>query len=171
MNNPSSIFFISLACVLIILLMVYEIISESQEREYEIKSDVNLSFDNLYLLFKRNPNDLNWLCTLNERFEAFIQSKEYETIKPYEVFSLTLPSLKYYNLTVKPYIVVDKKLNLKFAVNYHKDSTVKYIDTFLKYCPTYGKELDEFINNINNKIMNESLQKQRIKTIENIINK
>ena len=153
-----------------ILWAVMLIYSCHEEQKDETKEEVSRDYNNLIKKCKYDPITLNWVNSLNNRFKNFMESNEYQVRKPYDKFKLKIAAKRYCGLIA--FIAVDKNLNLKFVVDFepsaHDDGKT---DLYLKYCIGYGKEIDDFIKKCNDTVMNYNLENERIKTVENIINK
>lgn len=154
-----------IAIVLIILLsssmFIYSEITESNEYA---KEEVYSDYEKLIEQCKKDPSTLNWVKSLNERFERFIGTIEYHTRKPYDEFKFRIPTTKYFGNLV--YIVVDKNLDLKFVVNFNTANKDKY----LKYAIGYKDGLDEFIKDCSNKVMEHNLEEKKVEAVEKVIN-
>ena len=153
-----------------ILWAVMLVYSCHEEQKDEAKKEVSRDYNNLIKKCKYDPITLNWVNSLNNRFKNFMESNEYQVRKPYDKFQLKIAAKRYCGLIA--FIAVDKNLNLKFVVDFepsaHDDGKT---DLYLKYCIGYGKEIDDFIKKCNDTVMNYNLENERIKTVENIINK
>ena len=139
---------------------------EEEKDKRKVLRDYNKLVENC----KYDPITLNWVTSINKRFEDFMRSNEYQVRKPYDKFRLKIATKRYCGLIA--FIAVDKNLNLKFVVNfepsaYDGDKT----DLYLKYCIGYGKEIDDFIKKCNGTVMKYNLENKRIRTVEDIINK
>ena len=158
-------FVIITVIILAILVHVYDDYEKEMDR---IKREVETDYKQIVRYCKLEPKTLQWLTTLNDRFEAFIKSKEYQTIKPYDKFALKPPT-KY---TFLAFMVVDKDKNLKLAVNFEPSAhDGGRTDKYLRYCVGYNNGLKEFIKDCEKKVMADKLEKERIKNVENVINK
>ena len=153
-----------------ILWGIVSIYSDHEEQKDKAKGEVLRDYNKLIKNCKYDPITLNWVNSLNNRFENFMESDEYQVRKPYDKFKLKVAAKRYCGLIA--FIAVDKNLNLKFVVDFepsaHDDGKT---DLYLKYCIGYGKEIDDFIKKCNDTVMNYNLENERIKTVENIINK
>jgi hypothetical protein len=157
-------------CVVIVLTAITEIYDDHQQEIDKIKGSVEHDYKQLIIYCKRDQNVLNWVTTLNRRIEAFMKLDEYQVRKPYDKFKLAIPSKRYCGLFA--FIVIDKNLNPKFVVNFEPSQhDGGRSEKYLKYCLGYGKEIDNFVKKCESTVMNENLEKKRIKTIENTINK
>ena len=153
-----------------LLLGVTSIYNVHEEEKDKVKREVLRDYNKLVEYCKYNPITLNWVTSINKRFEDFMRSNEYQVRKPYDKFRLKIATKRYCGLSA--FIPVDKNLNLKFVVNfepsaYDGDKT----DLYLKYCIGYGKEIDDFIKKCNDTVMKYNLENKRIRTVEDIINK
>ena len=153
-----------------LLLGVTSIYNVHEEEKDKVKREVLRDYNKLVEYCKYNPITLNWVTSINKRFEDFMRSNEYQVRKPYDKFRLKITTKRYCGLIA--FIAVDKNLNLKFVVNfepsaYDGDKT----DLYLKYCIGYGKEIDDFIKKCNDTVMKYNLENKRIRTVEDIINK
>ena len=153
-----------------LLLGVTSIYNVHEEEKDKVKREVLRDYNKLVEYCKYNPITLNWVTSINKRFEDFMRSNEYQVRKPYDKFRLKIATKRYCGLIA--FIAVDKNLNLKFVVNfepsaYDGDKT----DLYLKYCIGYGKEIDDFIKKCNDTVMKYNLENKRIRTVEDIINK
>ena len=153
-----------------LLLGVASIYNDHEEEKDKAKRKVLRDYNKLVENCKYDPITLNWVTSINKRFEDFMRSNEYQVRKPYDKFRLKIATKRYCGLIA--FIAVDKNLNLKFVVNfepsaYDGDKT----DLYLKYCIGYGKEIDYFIKNCNCTVMKYNLENKRIRTVEDIINK
>ena len=153
-----------------LLLGVASIYNDHEEEKDKAKRKVLRDYNKLVENCKYDPITLNWVTSINKRFEDFMRSNEYQVRKPYDKFRLKIATKRYCGLIA--FIAVDKNLNLKFVVNfepsaYDGDKT----DLYLKYCIGYGKEIDDFIKKCNGTIMKYNLENKRIRTVEDIINK
>ena len=153
-----------------LLLGVTSIYNVHEEEKDKVKREVLRDYNKLVEYCKYNPITLNWVTSINKRFEDFMRSNEYQVRKPYDKFRLKIATKRYCGLSA--FITVDKNLNLKFVVNfepsaYDGDKT----DLYLKYCIGYGKEIDDFIKKCNDTVMKYNLENKRIRTVEDIINK
>lgn len=153
-----------------LLLGVTSIYNVHEEEKDKVKREVLRDYNKLVEYCKYNPITLNWVTSINKRFEDFMRSNEYQVRKPYDKFHLKIAAKIHCGLIA--FIAVDKNLNLKFVVNfepsaYDGDKT----DLYLKYCIGYGKEIDDFIKKCNDTVMKYNLENKRIRTVEDIINK
>lgn len=153
-----------------LLLGVTSIYNVHEEEKDKVKREVLRDYNKLVEYCKYNPITLNWVTSINKRFEDFMRSNEYQVRKPYDKFRLKIATKRYCGLSA--FIAVDKNLNLKFVVSfepsaYDGDKT----DLYLKYCIGYGKEIDDFIKKCNDTVMKYNLENKRIRTVEDIINK
>ena len=153
-----------------LLLGVASIYNDHEEEKDKAKIKVLRDYNKLVENCKYDPITLNWVTSINKRFEDFMRSNEYQVRKPYDKFRLKIATKRYCGLIA--FIAVDKNLNLKFVVNfepsaYDGDKT----DLYLKYCIGYGKEIDDFIKKCNGTVMKYNLENKRIRTVEDIINK
>ena len=153
-----------------LLLGVASIYNDHEEEKDKAKRKVLRDYNKLVENCKYDPITLNWVTSINKRFEDFMRSNEYQVRKPYDKFRLKIATKRYCGLIA--FIAVDKNLNLKFVVNfepsaYDGDKT----DLYLKYCIGYGKEIDDFIKKCNGTVMKYNLENKRIRTVEEIINK
>lgn len=153
-----------------LLLGVASIYNDHEEEKDKAKRKVLRDYNKLVENCKYDPITLNWVTSINKRFEDFMRSNEYQVRKPYDKFRLKIATKRYCGLIA--FIAVDKNLNLKFVVNfepsaYDGDKT----DLYLKYCIGYGKEIDYFIKKCNGTVMKYNLENKRIRTVEDIINK
>lgn len=153
-----------------LLLGVTSIYNVHEEEKDKVKREVLRDYNKLVEYCKYNPITLNWVTSINKRFEDFMRSNEYQVRKPYDKFHLKIAAKIHCGLFA--FIAVDKNLNLKFVVNfepsaYDGDKT----DLYLKYCIGYGKEIDDFIKKCNDTVMKYNLENKRIRTVEDIINK
>ena len=153
-----------------LLLGVASIYNDHEEEKDKAKRKVLRDYNKLVENCKYDPITLNWVTSINKRFEDFMRSNEYQVRKPYDKFRLKIATKRYCGLIA--FIAVDKNLNLKFVVNfepsaYDGDKT----DLYLKYCIGYGKEIDDFIKKCNGTVMKYNLENKRIRTVEDIINK
>ena len=153
-----------------LLLGVESIYNDHEEEKDKAKRKVLRDYNKLVENCKYDPITLNWVTSINKRFEDFMRSNEYQVRKPYDKFRLKIATKRYCGLIA--FIAVDKNLNLKFVVNfepsaYDGDKT----DLYLKYCIGYGKEIDDFIKKCNGTVMKYNLENKRIRTVEDIINK
>ena len=153
-----------------LLLGVTSIYNVHEEARDKVKREVLRDYNKLVEYCKYNPITLNWVTSINKRFEDFMRSNEYQVRKPYDKFRLKITTKRYCGLIA--FIAVDKNLNLKFVVSfepsaYDGDKT----DLYLKYCIGYGKEIDDFIKKCNDTVMKYNLENKRIRTVEDIINK
>ena len=149
---------------------VASIYNDHEEEKDKAKRKVLRDYNKLVENCKYDPITLNWVTSINKRFEDFMRSNEYQVRKPYDKFRLKIATKRYCGLIA--FIAVDKNLNLKFVVNfepsaYDGDKT----DLYLKYCSGYGKEIDDFIKKCNGTVMKYNLENKRIRTVEDIINK
>lgn len=162
--------FIIILGIFIILVAITNIYDDYQQEMDKIKESVEYDYKQLIRYCKRDQNVLSWVTTLNRRIEAFMELDEYQVRKPYDKFKLTVPTKHYCGLLA--FIVIDKNLNPKLVVNFepsqHDDGRS---EKYLKYCLGYGKEIDDFVKKCESTVMNENLEKKRIKTVEDIINK
>ena len=150
--------------------MVSEVYNNYSEEKDAIKHSVENDYKKLIRCCRIEQNVLGWLATINSRIESFMESDEYKVRKPYDKFKLTIPSKRYAWLVT--FIVIDKNLTPKFVVNFEpSEHDGGRSEEYLKHSLSYGKEIDDFVKKCQNTIMNEKLEKKRIKTIENIINK
>ena len=153
-----------------LLLGIASIYNDHEEEKDKAKRKVLRDYNKLVEYCKYNPITLNWVTSINKRFEDFMRSNEYQVRKPYDKFRLKITTKRYCGLIA--FIAVDKNLNLKFVVSfepsaYDGDKT----DLYLKYCIGYGKEIDDFIKKCNDTVMKYNLENKRIRTVEDIINK
>jgi hypothetical protein len=144
--------------------------SDHEEQKDKAKGEVLRDYNKLIKNCKYDPITLNWVNSLNNRFEKFMRSNEYQVRKPYDKFHLKIAAKGYCGLIA--FIAVDKNLNLKFVVNFEPSAyDGGKTDLYLKYCIGYGKEIDDFIKKCNGTVMNYNLENKRIRTVEDIINK
>ena len=153
-----------------LLLGIASIYNDHEEEKDKAKRKVLRDYNKLVENCKYDPITLNWVNSINKRFEDFMRSNEYQVRKPYDKFHLKIAAKIHCGLIA--FIAVDKNLNLKFVVNfepsaYDGDKT----DLYLKYCIGYGKEIDDFIKKCNDTVMKYNLENKRIRTVEDIINK
>lgn len=153
-----------------LLLGIASIYNDHEEEKDKAKRKVLRDYNKLVENCKYDPITLNWVNSINKRFEDFMRSNEYQVRKPYDKFRLKIATKRYCGLSA--FITVDKNLNLKFVVSfepsaYDGDKT----DLYLKYCIGYGKEIDDFIKKCNDTVMKYNLENKRIRTVEDIINK
>lgn len=154
----------------LILLGISSVYSDHEEQKDKAKKEVLRGYNELVENCIYDPITLNWVNSLNKRFEKFMRSNEYQVRKPYDKFHLKIAAKIHCGLFA--FIAVDKNLNLKFVVSfepsaYDGDKT----DLYLKYCIGYGKEIDDFIKKCNDTVMKYNLENKRIRTVEDIINK
>lgn len=153
-----------------ILWGIMSIYSDHEEEKDKAKGEVLRDYNMLIKRCKCDPITLNWVTSLNNRFENFMRSNEYQVRKPYDKFQLKIAAKGYCGLI--SFIAVDKKLNLKFVVDFEPSAyDGGKTDLYLKYCIGYGKEIDDFIKKCENTVMEYNLENKRIKTVEDIINK
>lgn len=153
-----------------ILWGIMSIYSCHEEQKDEAKGEVLRDYNKLIRNCKYDPITLNWVTSLNKRFENFMRSNEYQVRKPYDKFQLKIASKRYCGLIA--FITVDKNLNLKFVVDFEPSAhDGGKTDLYLKYCIGYGKEIDDFIKKCEDTVMNYNLENKRIRTVEDIINK
>ena len=153
-----------------LLLGIASIYNDHEEEKDKAKRKVLRDYNKLVENCKYDPITLNWVNSINKRFEDFMRSNEYQVRKPYDKFRLKITTKRYCGLIA--FIAVDKNLSLKFVVSfepsaYDGDKT----DLYLKYCIGYGKEIDDFIKKCNDTVMKYNLENKRIRTVEDIINK
>ena len=153
-----------------LLLGVTSIYNVHEEEKDKVKREVLRDYNKLVEYCKYNPITLNWVTSINKRFEDFMRSNEYQVRKPYDKFRLKIATKRYCGLIA--FIAVDKNLNLKFVVNFEPSAhDGGKTDLYLKYCIGYGKEIDDFIKKCNDTVMKYNLENKRIRTVEDIINK
>ena len=153
-----------------LLLGVTSIYNVHEEEKDKVKREVLRDYNKLVEYCKYNPITLNWVTSINKRFEDFMRSNEYQVRKPYDKFRLKITTKRYCGLIA--FIAVDKNLNLKFVVNFEPSAhDGGKTDLYLKYCIGYGKEIDDFIKKCNDTVMKYNLENKRIRTVEDIINK
>lgn len=153
-----------------ILCGVMSMYSAHEEQKDKSKGEVLRDYNYLIKNCKYDPITLNWVNSLNKRFESFMRSNEYQVRKPYDKFHLKIAAKGYCGLIA--FIAVDKNLNLKFVVNFEPSAyDGGKTDLYLRYCIGYGKEIDDFIKKCNDTVMNYNLENKRIRTVEDIINK
>ena len=153
-----------------ILWGIMSIYSDYEEQKDNTKREVLRDYNLLIKRCKCDPITLNWVTSLNKRFENFMRSNEYKVRKPYDKFHLKIAAKGYCGLIA--FIAVDKKLNLKFVVDFEPSAYDDgKTDLYLKYCIGYGKEIDDFIKKCEDTVMNYNLENKRIRTVEDIINK
>ena len=153
-----------------ILWGIMSIYSDYEEQKDNTKREVLRDYNLLIKRCKCDPITLNWVTSLNKRFENFMRSNEYQVRKPYDKFQLKIAAKGYCGLIA--FIAVDKKLNLKFVVDFEPSAhDGGKTDLYLKYCIGYGKEIDDFIKKCEDTVMNYNLENKRIRTVEDIINK
>jgi hypothetical protein len=163
-------FFLAILVVVIFAILI-NTYSYYEEEKDDIKKMVEHDYNQLIRYCKRDENVLNWVTTLNHRIEAFMKSVEYPVRKPYDKFKLNIPTKKHYSGLIA-FIVIDKYLNPKFVVDFEPSiHDGGRSEKYLKYSLGYGKEIDDFIKKCESAVMNENLEKKRINTVENIINK
>jgi hypothetical protein len=153
-----------------ILCGIMSIYNDHEEQKDKAKREVLSDYNELIENCKYDPITLNWVTSLNKRFENFMRSNEYQVRKPYDKFRLKIAAKGCCWLIA--FIAVDKNLNLKFVVNFEPSAyDGGKTDLYLSYCIGYGKEIDDFIKKCSDTVMNYNLENKRIKTIEDIINK
>ena len=156
---------------LVIFAILINAYSDCEEENDDIKKMVEHDYKQLIEYCKRDESVLNWVTTLNHRIEAFMKSVEYPVRKPYDKFKLNIPTKRHCSWLVA-FIVIDKHLNPKFVVDFEPSiHDGGRSEKYLKYSLGYGKEIDDFIKKCESTVMNENLEKKRINTVENIINK
>lgn len=154
----------------LILLGITSIYSDHEEQKDKAKEKVLRGYNELVENCIYDPITLNWVNSLNKRFEKFMRSNEYQVRKPYDKFHLKIAAKIHCGLIA--FIAVDKNLNLKFVVNFEPSAhDGSKTDLCLKYCIGYGKEIDDFIKKCNDTVMKYNLENKRIRTVEDIINK
>ena len=154
----------------LILLGITSVYSDHEEQKDKAKEKVLRGYNELVENCIYDPITLNWVNSLNKRFEKFMRSNEYQVRKPYDKFHLKIAAKIHCGLIA--FIVVDKNLNLKFVVNFEPSAyDGGKTDLCLKYCIGYGKEIDDFIKKCNDTVMKYNLDNKRIRTVEDIINK
>ena len=152
-----------------ILWGIMSIYSDYEEQKDNTKREVLRDYNLLIKRCKCDPITLNWVTSLNKRFENFMRSNEYQVRKPYDKFQLKIAAKGYCGLIA--FIAVDKKLNLKFVVDFEPSAyDGGKTDLYLRYCIGYGVEIDDFIKKCNDAVMSYNLENKRIKTVEGIIN-
>lgn len=145
---------------------IMSIYSDHEEQKDKAKEEVLRDYNKLVRNCKHDPITLNWVTSLNKRFENFMRSNEYQVRKPYDKFHLKI------HCGLIAFIAVDKHRNLKFVVNFEPSAhDGGRTDLYLKYCIGYGKEIDDFIKKCEDTVMEYNLENKRIKTVETIINK
>ena len=153
-----------------LLLGIASIYNDHEEEKDKAKRKVLRDYNKLVENCKYDPITLNWVNSINKRFEDFMRSNEYQVRKPYDKFHLKIAAKIHCGLIA--FIAVDKNLNLKFVVNFEPSAhDVGKTDLYLKYCIGYGKEIDDFIKKCNDTVMKYNLENKRIRTVEDIINK
>ncbi len=153
-----------------ILFCVMSMYNAYEEQKDKAKGEVLRDYNKLIKNCKYDPITLNWVTSLNKRFENFMRSNEYQVRKPYDKFRLKIAAKGYCGLIA--FIAVDKNLNLKFVVNFEPSAyDGGKTDLYLKYCIGYGKEIDDFIKKCEDTVMYYNLENKRIRTVEDIINK
>ena len=153
-----------------LLLGVTSIYNVHEEEKDKVKREVLRDYNKLVEYCKYNPITLNWVTSINKRFEDCMRSNEYQVRKPYDKFRLKITTKRYCGLIA--FIAVDKNLNLKFVVSFEPSAyDGGKTDLYLKYCIGYGKEIDDFIKKCNDTVMKYNLENKRIRTVEDIINK
>ena len=163
-------FFLAILVVVIFAILI-NTYSSCEAEEDDVKKMVEHDYKQLIEYCKRDESVLNWVTTLNHRIEACMKSVEYPERKPYDKFKLNIPTKKHYSGLIA-FIVIDKHLNPKFVVDFEPSiHDGGRSEKYLKYSLGYGKEIDDFIKKCESTIMNENLEKKRINTVENIINK
>ena len=154
-----------------ILAIIINTYSCCEAEKDDIKKMVEHDYNHLIRYCKHDEGVLNWVTTLNHRIESFMKSAEYQVRKPYDKFKLNIPTKRYYSGLIA-FIVIDKHLNPKFVVDFEPSiNDDGRSEKYLKYSLGYGKEIDDFIKKCESTVMNENLEKKRINTVENIINK
>jgi len=162
--------FILIGLGIFIICGVMSIYSDHEEQEDKAKGEVLRDYNMLIKRCKYDPITLNWVTTLNKRFEDFMRSNEYQVRKPYDKFRLKIAAKRYCGLVA--FIAVDKNLNLKFVVDYEPSAyNSSETDLYLRHCIGYGVEIDDFIKKCKDTVMNYNLENKRIRTVEDIINK
>ena len=153
-----------------LLLGIASIYNDHEEEKDKAKRKVLRDYNKLVENCKYDPITLNWVNSINKRFEDFMRSNEYQVRKPYDKFHLKIAAKIHCGLIA--FIAVDKNLNLKFVVNFEPSAhDGGKTDLYLKYCIGYGKEIDDFIKKCNDTVMKYNLENKRIRTVEDIINK
>lgn len=154
----------------LILLGITSVYNDHEEQKDKAKEKMLRGYNELVENCIYDPITLNWVNSLNKRFEKFMRSNEYQVRKPYDKFHLKIAAKIHCGLIA--FIVVDKNLNLKFVVNFEPSAhDGGKTDLYLKYCIGYGKEIDDFIKKCNDTVMKYNLENKRIRTVEDIINK
>lgn len=163
--------------VIVLLYAVVQLYNDAQTDKNEIKQSVNSDYNNLVRLCVRDHIVLNWVTTLESRFKNFIESNEYATTVPYDKFMLNIPHKAHSYIGIKAFIAVDKKRNLKLTIDFEPS---KYdegrTDKYLKYCVGINSDgsdngLSSFIEKCSKTVMTHNLEKKKIETVENLINK
>ena len=153
-----------------LLLGIASIYNDHEEEKDKAKRKVLRDYNKLVENCKYDPITLNWVNSINKRFEDFMRSNEYQVRKPYDKFRPKIATKRYCGLIA--FIVVDKNLNLKFVVSFEPSAyDGGKTDLYLKYCIGYGKEIDDFIKKCNDTVMEYNLENKKIRTVEDIINK
>lgn len=153
-----------------LLLGIASIYNDHEEEKDKAKRKVLRDYNKLVENCKYDPITLNWVNSINKRFEDFMRSNEYQVRKPYDKFHLKIAAKIHCGLIA--FIAVDKNLNLKFVVSFEPSAyDGGKTDLYLKYCIGYGKEIDDFIKKCNDTVMKYNLENKRIRTVEDIINK
>lgn len=167
--------FFSAVCIIVIFYGIMQVYDDIQQEKDKIKRSVNSDYELLVKLCVKDHIVLNWVTTLESKFKKFIESDEYATIVPYDKFMLNIPH------KVHPYfdafIAVDEKRNLKLTINFEPS---KYdegrTDKYLEYCVGINSDgsdngLSSFIEKCRKTVMMHELEKKKIETVENLINK
>lgn len=163
--------------VIVLLYALIQLCNEAQTVKDIIKQSVNSDYNDLIRQCVRDHIVLNWVTTLESRFKKFIESDEYATTVPYDKFMLNIPHRAHSYIGINAFIAVDKKRNLKLTINFEPS---KYdegrTDKYLEYCVGINSDgsdngLSSFIEKCSKTVMTHDLEKKKIKTVENLINK
>lgn len=169
-------FFIFMLCLAIILIGDY--LQQAFDREKNFSSFCGSHYEDLVEECKKDQVTLKWVFTLNERFKKFFESKDYISSVPYEEFEFDVPTEKGRIRRIRAQIIIDKKRNLKLAINNHglpKHMGIVYFDKYLSNCVGLNNDgsdngLTELINNCKKAAFNDGIGKAKKEKIEKLIN-
>lgn len=149
-----------------------------QTDKYKIKQSVNSDYNYLVNQCVRDHIVLNWVTTLESRFKKFFESKHYISAVPYEEFEFDVPTEKGRIRRIRAQIIIDKKRNLKLAINnygFAKVMGIVYFDKYLSNCVGLNNDgsdngLTELINRCKKAAFNDGIGKAKKEKIEKLIN-
>lgn len=136
------------------------------------------NYEDLVEECKKDQVTLKWVFTLDKKFKKFIESKDYVSSAPYEEFEFDVPTEKGRIRRIRAQIIIDRKRNLKLAINnygFTKCMGIVYFDKYLSNCVGLNNDgsdngLTELINSCKKAAFDDGIVKVRKENIEKLIN-